>query len=105
PGTIPLLPGVVPYVRVESLREVGDIGECDLIKGGRRDDAGALLVFLERCLSRTGQINRFDAGPIEACAIECRARTTGGQEGPFECEITMKDPVWTDLGDLHPRAP
>ncbi|TIP10524.1 MAG: plasmid partitioning protein RepB [Mesorhizobium sp.] len=52
PGTIPLVPGAIPDVRVKPLRKVGYLGERDLIsgKGGRRSDAGALLVFLERRL-------------------------------------------------------
>ncbi len=33
PGTIPLLPSAVPDARVESLRKVGDLGECDLVGG------------------------------------------------------------------------
>ena len=81
--------------------------ERDLVGGKRcrRDDAGALLVFFQRRLGRTGQIERFDAWPIETTAVDRRACAAGGQESPFGCQIAMEDLVRPDAGDLHPRAP
>ena len=92
PGTIPFLPSAVPDIRVEPLRKVGHLGERDLVggKGGRRGDAGALLVFLKSRLGRTGQVKRFDAGPVETTAVDRRACTAGGQEGPFGCQERWK---------------
>lgn len=76
---------------------------------GRRDIAGSLLVFVKSRLGRTGQIQMqiecFDACPVETTAVDCRACTAGGQEGPFGCQIAMEDLVRPDGGDLQPRAP
>ncbi|CCV08643.1 hypothetical protein MESS2_770018 [Mesorhizobium metallidurans STM 2683] len=107
PGTIPFLPSALPDVRVESLRKVGHLGKCDLVGGKRcrRDDAGALLVFVKSRLGRTAKIKRFDAGPVETAAVDRRACTTGGQEGPFGRQIAMEYLVRPDSGDFHPRAP
>ena len=99
PSTIPFSPGAVPDVWVESLRQVGDIGERDLVggKGRRRRDAGALFVFFESCLWRVRQIECLDPRPIETTAVDCRARAAGGQESPFGCQIAMINLVRTDL--------
>lgn len=107
PGTISLMPGAVLDVRVESLRKVGHLGERDLVsrKVGWRGDAGTLLVFIKSRLGRTGQIECFDAWPVEMTAVNRRACTAGGQEGLFGCQIAMEDLVRPDAGDLHPRAP
>ena len=55
-GTVSVFPRFISDSWAESLRKVGDFGERDLVggKGGRWDDAGALPVFLERRLGRTG---------------------------------------------------
>src|SRR5690606_28506093 len=107
PGTVPVFPRFIPDSWVEPLRKVDDFGEHDLVggKGGRWGDAGALPVFLECRLGRTGQIERFDAWPVETTAVDRRARATGGQESPFWREIAVEDLIRTDVGDLHPRAP
>lgn len=71
---------------------MGDFGKCDLVSGKRcrRDDAGALLVFIKSRLGRMGQIERFDAWPVETTTINSRVRTAGGHESPFGCEIAME---------------
>src|SRR5690606_31152882 len=104
PGTVPVFPRVIPDSWVEPLRKVGDFGERDLVgsKGGRWGDAGTLPVFLKRRLGRTGQIERFDAWPVETAAIGRRARAAGGQESPFWRQIPMEDLVRANAGELHP---
>jgi hypothetical protein len=48
---------------VASVSAPGHLGERDLVGGkrGRRHDAGALPVFIESCLGRTGNTKRFDS--------------------------------------------
>lgn len=107
PGAIPFLPGVVPNVRVEPVREIGNLNQRDLVGGERRrrSNAGALSVFLERGLRRERKIKGFDTWPIETATVDCRSRATRRQESPFGGEIAMEDFVGADAGNLHPRAP
>jgi len=67
-------------------------GERDLVGGKRcrRDDAGALLVFVKSRLGRTRQIECFDAWPVETTAVDRRACTADGQESPFGCQIAIR---------------